>query len=169
MFEATPQRRYYVGQLPPRFDPPWVHAIGTLLLGVLVVLTLFGLWWGLPDAFPWLLAGATIRLGGSALTTLRASRDPGPRAELLSEADTATLALVAVMFPALLVASLAERWVEALEPQLLALLLLLLYLFASAGVAALGLRRVRRFAAELRAFIARDREQLRERVRRING
>jgi hypothetical protein len=169
LLAAAPQAGFYVGRLRERFDPPWVRAMGALLLATLPVLSLIGVWWLAPDAFPWLLAGATLRLGGSALSTLRAGRDPGPRAELLAEADTPTLALLAVWFPALLVAPLVERWAASLEPQSLALLLLLAYLLAAAGVAALGLRRVRRFAADLRAFIARDREQLRQRVRQVNG
>jgi hypothetical protein len=165
----TPRRRLYVSALPSTMhdpsDRPGFIGITLLWVGLFALLVAMTQ----PELAPWLLASAALRLSVSVLRTLRARRDPGPRPELLSEAGIPTAALLLALYPSVLLMMKLSIDIGTIGRQNLALLLLGLHLLVAGGLATLGLRRIRRATTELRAFVARDLEQLNQRVRQING
>ena len=122
-----------------------------------------------PAAAPWLFAAAVLRVGLSALRTLRARRDSGPRPDLLPESGIPTMALYLAVYPAVMFCLVFDVKFREFEAQGLALVMLGLHVAIAGWLAWLGVRRVRRTEEDLRAFAARDREQLRARVRQVNG
>lgn len=150
-----PKAVFVLGVIPVVF----ASLVGMLLLGIHHLI---------PDAFPWLLMGTLIRIGYSMLVTIRARNDTAWRPELLSEAALPSLAMSATLFPGILLFEIAEDWTKSLDPNTLGLVALVLYFLIVVVLTRLGLRNVWEFAADLRAFIARDREQLKRQVRQVN-
>lgn len=169
LFAATPKARLYRSAVPPREENammPWYLLIfGTFFTAMFLLLVV----WTVPAAAPWLLAGVAVRIGVSALRTIRANRDSGSRPELLSEASLPTMTLMLSLYPAFVLLSVAKVDLRAYDPRLVSGLVLGLYFVVAASLAWRGWRRVNAVSATLRAFIARDRAQMQARVRQING
>ncbi len=169
LLAPTPRRKLYVSGMPSDLHNP---SDARVLIGVvLFCLVLFGI--GIvvifPHVVPWLLAGAALRVGVSVWRTLRARRETGPRPELLPEAGIPTFALALALYPSFLFLASFNVSTGAIGNQGLALILLGSHLSVAGIVATLALHRIHRATAQLRAFAARDLEQLKQRVRQING
>jgi len=169
LFAPTPKGRLYMSVVPPREENtimPWYWLIFALFFaGVFLLLIALTV----PAAAPWLLGGAALRIGVSALRTIRASRDSASRPELLSEASLPTMTLMLSLYPAFLMLSATNIDLRDYDPRLVGGLVLGLYFVVAASLAWRGWGRVNAAAAALRAFIARDRMHMQARVRQING
>lgn len=171
ILSAAPKAGFYVH---PRSSDPgarasvFVLALIPILFATLVGMLLLGTYFFLPDAFPWLLLGTLIRIGYSMLVTIRAGNDTAWRPELLPEATLPSIAMSALMLPGVLLFEIAEDSVKSIDPNTLGVVALVLYFLIVVVLSGFGLRGVREFVADLRAFIARDREQLKRQVRQVN-
>jgi hypothetical protein len=117
-----------------------------------------------------LLAGTLIRLGICIVDTLRLRSDPTPRPELLSQSIIPLAALLITTPATLLVVWLIETLgIASANDQPVVAIFLSLYFAIGTVFGAIGVANVRRLVRTFDAFTARDREQLRERVRRVNG
>ena len=168
LLAPMPRRRLYLAALPSTLHDPsdrplfiGVTLMFCVLFGAIIVIVAGKAW-------PWLVAGAALRFGFSTLLTLRASRDAGPRPELLPEAGIPTATLFLALYPSFLVLAGLDLDLTAIGRHNLALILIGLHLLVASGIAMLAIRRIRRATVQLRAFVGRDLAQLKQRVRQIN-
>ena len=115
-------------------------------------------------------AGMLLRLATCVFETQRLRTDATPHPEILSQAIVPMVALAGTA-PLLIAASnlLEHAFGVELSRSAHMGLAVLLYFLLAMGLSLLGLRNVRTLLRELKTFAAQDREQLRERVRRVNG
>jgi len=96
-----------------------------------------------------------VRIGVSALRTVRASRDSASRPELLSEASLPTMTLILSLYPAFRLLSATKIDVRHDDPRLVGGLVPGRYFVVATSLAWRGWGRVNAAAAALGAFIAR--------------
>jgi hypothetical protein len=171
LLAAAPRVGYYFTPPGAGVDPR-LHGIAWVLL--LLLLMLLGLCFiaafhFLPTAWPWLLLGVVLRIGGSIVSTLWARRSPDPAPTLLLEAPGPMLAFGGVAMICVLLMKVGGNAITSLPQAWLGSAVLILYFLFALTISQWSLQNVRAFVADLRHFIAQDREQLRDRVQRVNG
>ena len=169
----APPLRAALYLIPSDPGQDWGRLRGFAALALIVVVGLLtSLLFRLFDASDLLLllAGVLLRIGWSAALTIRARNDTASRPELLPEWIAPTMALLAL---ALLLTMLYNAGIipalKLHEPSPLGGLVLLLHFLIVALLSWLGQHQVRVLVDSLRTFAARDREQLKQRVRQINA
>lgn len=169
LLAPRPRARLHVSRAAPREDNPLAPWLGLLVGGFFAGVCGLIVAWMLPAAAPWLLGAATLRLGITALRALRARRDSASRPELLGEAALPTVALMLSLYPAFILIETLDIDLRAYDARTTGALVLGGYFLVAGALAWRGWARVQAAGAALRAFIARDREQMLERVRQVNG
>ena len=170
LLAAPPRVGYWFAPLKP-IDPAlaslaWIMlvlVIGLLALGLVAVAHL------LPAALPWLLLGVVLRICGSIVSTLRAARRSDSQPVLLPESPGPMLAIGIVGMFFALALEFAGPAVTSLPPLWSGGVFLVLYFLVALAIGRVTLESLRRFARDLRHFIAQDRDGLRERLLRVNG
>lgn len=172
---APASPRYYLVEPPPRdgLVAEW-FVVGIILLAVSLVSSLAWTYYTLRAATPsfaelaLLILGAIVRLVVRGVEIRHLRNDPSPHPEVMSQA---AMPAGALMIAWTLLAGLYE-WFRDLgsptRPDVVIALLLSLYVVAASGLALIGIANVRHLMREMKAFAAQDREQLRQRVRRVN-
>lgn len=160
---------YYAPPAHSQAMPVALIGLILFLIGGLLSLGIIAAVHFLPGAWPWLLFGLVLRFAGSILSTLRARRSPDPAPVLLAESLAPMLAFAATMLVCLVLMKTGGSAITSLPPAWIGGGILAIYFGCTLAVSQWSLGNVREFSIGLRNFIAQDREQLRARVRRVNG